>query len=80
MLGNRRPGYNGHMDFLSGLAEEVAPRILGCELVRELNGQSLRGRIVEVEAYDQTDAASHSYRGRTPRTDVMFGKAGFLYV
>jgi DNA-3-methyladenine glycosylase len=68
------------MDFLSGPAEEVAPRILGCELVRELNGQSLRGRIVEVEAYDQTDAASHSYRGRTPRTDVMFGPAGFLYV
>jgi DNA-3-methyladenine glycosylase len=68
------------MDFLRGPAEEVAPRLLGCELVRELNGQTLRGRIVEVEAYDQADAASHSYRGRTPRTDVMFGPAGFLYV
>lgn len=61
-------------------AEVVAPRLLGCLLVRELDGHLLVGRIVETEAYDQTDAASHSYRGRTPRTDVMFGPAGHLYV
>ena len=66
--------------FLNEPAEQVAPRLLGCELVRELNGERLRGRIVEVEAYDQTDPASHSYRGQTKRTDVMFGPAGFLYV
>jgi len=65
---------------LSGPAEAVAPRILGCLLVRELNGAQLVGRIVETEAYNQTDAASHSYRGRTPRTEVMFGPAGYLYV
>jgi len=65
---------------LDGPAETVAPRLLGCLLVRELNGQRLVGRIVETEAYDQTDAASHSYRGRTPRTDVMFGPSGRLYV
>lgn len=67
-------------DFLNGSSAEVAPRLLGCLLVRELDGRQLIGRIVETEAYDQTDAASHSYHGRTPRTDVMFGPAGFLYV
>lgn len=66
--------------FLSGPAERAAPRLLGCELERELDGQTVRLRIVETEAYDQTDAASHSYRGRTPRTDIMFGPSGFLYV
>lgn len=66
--------------FLDGPAYEVAPRLLGCILEREVDGQVLRGRIVETEAYDQTDAASHSYRGRTPRTDVMFGPSGYLYV
>lgn len=68
------------LDFLSGPSAAVAPRLLGCLLVRELDGHKLVGRIVETEAYDQTDAASHSYRGRTPRTDVMFGPAGHVYV
>jgi len=66
--------------FLHGPASEAAPRLLGCELVRELDGHILRGRIVETEAYDQTDAASHSHKGRTTRTDVMFGPPGILYV
>jgi DNA-3-methyladenine glycosylase len=67
-------------DWLNGPVETIAPRLLGCRLLRELNGHTLIGTIVEVEAYDQTDAASHSYRGQTPRTDVMFGPAGYLYV
>jgi|SRR5579884_4130109 len=66
--------------FLEQPAETVAPRLLGCYLERELDGQKLAGKIVETEAYDQTDAASHSYRGQTPRTKVMFGPAGHLYV
>lgn len=61
-------------------AADAARRLLGCELVRQLDGQEIRVKIVETEAYDQTDAASHSHRGRTPRTDVMFGPAGHLYV
>ncbi|HSX05530.1 MAG TPA: DNA-3-methyladenine glycosylase [Candidatus Saccharimonadales bacterium] len=66
--------------FLQDSPELVAPRLLGCLLVRQLHGQQLVGRIVETEAYHQTDAASHSYRGRTPRTEVMFGPPGHLYV
>ncbi|HEX3568486.1 MAG TPA: DNA-3-methyladenine glycosylase [Candidatus Saccharimonadales bacterium] len=66
--------------FLSGDVLEVAPRLLGCELVRELDGHRLRGKIVEVEAYDQSDPASHSFRGPSLRNQVMFGPPGFSYV
>jgi DNA-3-methyladenine glycosylase len=68
------------LDFLNGSADQVAPRLLGCVLERRINGRLLRARIVETEAYDQTDISSHSYKGRTPRTEVMFGAAGHLYV
>ncbi len=68
------------LSFLNQASVAVAPQLIGCELVRQLDGQTIRGRIVEVEAYEQTDEASHSFRGLTPRTKVMFGPAGFLYV
>jgi DNA-3-methyladenine glycosylase len=61
-------------------AELVAKRILGWKLIRQIGDKQLIGRIVETECYDQTDAASHSYRGVTPRTKVMFGPSGFAYI
>ncbi len=67
-------------NFLSRPASEVAPLLLGCILEREIDGKVLKVRIVETEAYEETDAASHSYKGKTPRTDVMFGEPGHLYV
>lgn len=67
-------------DFLSRPASVIAPLLLGCILEREVDGKLLRVKIVETEAYDETDAASHSYKGQTERTKIMFGEPGHLYV
>jgi len=67
-------------EFLQKPAYEAAPLLLGCILEREIDGKVIRVRIVETEAYDESDAASHSYKGKTPRTEIMFGEAGHLYV
>ncbi len=68
------------LDFLKKAACEVAPQLLGCIIERHVDGRVLRAKIVETEAYDQSDIASHSYKGKTQRTEVMFGPAGYLYV
>ncbi|HCH34543.1 MAG: hypothetical protein UY35_C0013G0017 [Candidatus Saccharibacteria bacterium GW2011_GWC2_48_9] len=71
---------NNLANFLTRPAHEVAPDLLGCIIERRVGVRVLRGKIVETEAYDQTDAASHSYGGETPRTQVMFGPPGYLYI
>ena len=62
--------------FFARPAREVAPDLIGCLL----EGNGVAGVIVEVERYEHWDAASHSFRGPTRRSGVMFGPAGRLYV
>jgi DNA-3-methyladenine glycosylase len=62
--------------FFERHSTEVAPDLLNKLFV--VGGTA--GRIVEVEAYSSDDPASHTFRGRTKRNDVMFGPAGHLYV
>ena len=62
--------------FFAGSVHEIAPRLLGATLLVDGVG----GTIVEVEAYDQEDPASHGFRGPTPRNAVMFGPPGVAYV
>jgi DNA-3-methyladenine glycosylase len=60
---------------------KVAQELLGCVLVRKIGNKIIRGMITETEAYKgKKDLASHASKGRTPRTELMFGEAGRAYI
>ena len=63
-------------DFFARSVHEVAPELIGATLLVD----GIGGVIVEVEAYDQEDPASHGFRGPTKRTASMFGPPGHAYV
>ena len=62
--------------FFARSVHEVAPQLVGATLL--VNGAG--GTIVEVEAYDQDDPASHGFGGQTARNRAMFGPPGHAYV
>ncbi len=67
--------------FYTQPTRQLARALLGCRLVRRLNGQRVAGVIVETEAYiGENDLACHARAGRTARTAVMYGRPGLTYV
>ena len=70
-----RPGLVAGIDFAAP-SVEVAPQLIGVTL--RIDG--VGGRIVEVEAYDRDDPASHSHGGLTRRNASMFGPPAHAYV
>ena len=67
--------------FFQRPAEEVAQALIGKILVRRLHGKLFRARLIETEAYlGPADLASHASKGRTRRTEVLFGPPGRVYV
>jgi DNA-3-methyladenine glycosylase len=59
---------------------QIARDLLGKHIIHLLDNKLLMGTIVETEAYRHNDPASHSFRGRTQRNDMMFYEGGHLYV
>jgi DNA-3-methyladenine glycosylase len=72
---SREPAPLGR-DFFARSVHDVAPDLVGCTLLVDGVG----GVIVEVEAYDHEDPASHGFRGPTARNRSMFGLPGLAYV
>jgi len=68
-------------EFYDRPAVEVARELLGCHLVRNLQGQRLVSVICETEAYQgEEDLGCHAHVGKTPRNAVMYGSPGHAYI
>lgn len=60
---------------------QVAKDLLGCFLVREYRGKIIKAKIIETEAYrGEYDLACHASKGRTPRTETLYGEPGHAYI
>jgi DNA-3-methyladenine glycosylase len=60
---------------------KIAREMLGCFLVRKIGNKIIKAMITETEAYrGEDDLASHASKGRTPRTELMFGEPGKTYI
>ncbi|MDZ7611236.1 MAG: DNA-3-methyladenine glycosylase [Candidatus Moranbacteria bacterium] len=70
-----------NQEFFSGYTPKVAKNLLGCFLMREVDGKIYKGLITETECYrGRHDLACHAAKGKTERTKVMFGEPGRAYV
>jgi DNA-3-methyladenine glycosylase len=70
-----------HRSYFERPSDEVAEDLIGALIVVHDGQHELRAVVVETEAYGGlNDPASHAFRGPTPRSAIMFGPAGFLYV
>ena len=62
-------------------ALELAPKLLGMKLCRNIDGNIIKKRIVETEAYcGEEDTACHAHKGKTARTSVLYERGGIAYV
>jgi DNA-3-methyladenine glycosylase len=78
---HRSPGRKLARAFYNRDAAHLAPALIGTILVRRIEGSIRRARIVETEAYiGPHDLACHASKGRTNRTEVMFGPPGHAYI
>ena len=67
--------------FFSGNPEDVAEKLLGCQLVRHKDNKILKGRVVETEAYlGEEDPGSFASRGRNVRNSLMFETYGKFFI
>ncbi|MBX4205851.1 DNA-3-methyladenine glycosylase [Candidatus Microgenomates bacterium] len=68
-------------NFYQRKAKIVAPLLLGKYLVRQIGDKKIIGKITEVETYlGEKDPAAHVSKGRTKRTEIIYGKAGHAYI
>lgn len=68
-------------DFFHRDCLDVAPDLVGKILVRKIGDDKIRIRITETESYrGEEDNACHASKGRTPRTELLYGKSGMIYI